>query len=77
MRVLTYRGLDIGRHQAAFDKVCAAIARDDLRSPDVKKLTGSPFFRAKLDDSNRLILQFLRHEADTVPGAGGRRESRL
>jgi hypothetical protein len=66
MRLLTYRGLDLGRHVAAFEGVRAAIERDDLRSPDVKKLAPSLYYRAKLDDANRLILQFLRHEGETV-----------
>ena len=66
MRVLGYRGLDTSRHRAAFDKVCAAIERGDLRSADVKKLTPTPYYRAKLDAANRLILQFLRHGGETV-----------
>jgi len=66
MRVLTYHGLDTSRHRASFDKIRAAIERGDFRSPDVKKLASSPYYRAKLDDANRLILQFLRHEGETV-----------
>ena len=42
MRLLTYAGLDPGRLRAAFEKVRAAIERDDLRSADVKKLQAAP-----------------------------------
>jgi hypothetical protein len=66
VRFLTYHGLDPGRHRAGFDKVRAAIERDDLRSAEVKKLAPTPYYRAKLDDTNRLILQFLRHQEQTV-----------
>jgi hypothetical protein len=62
MRLLTYAGLSIApRLAASFDKVRAAIERDDFRSPDVKKLTGHDFFRAKLDYDARLLLQFVRY----------------
>lgn len=63
MRFLTYEGLDPGRHRAAFDKVRAAIERDDLRSPEVKKLSPTSYHRARLDGGNRLLLQFLRDAA--------------
>jgi hypothetical protein len=60
VRVLTYAGLEIGRHRAAFEKLRAALERGDLRSADVKKLAPTAYYRAKLDDANRLILTFLR-----------------
>lgn len=66
MRVLTYRDLDVRGVEKAFDKVLAALARDDLRSADVKKLVGhARYHRAKLDDANRLLLQFVRHGDQT------------
>jgi hypothetical protein len=62
MEFLTYAGLRVPeRLQAAFEKVRAAVLRDDLRSPDVKKLVGHDFYRAKLDYDSRLLLQFVRH----------------
>jgi hypothetical protein len=67
MDMLTYTGLAVPKRLAAsFAKVKKAIERDDLRSPDVKKLTGRPFFRAKLDYDSRLLLQFVRHRGRTV-----------
>ena len=32
----------------------------------MNKLAPSAYYRAELDDANRLILQFLRHEGETV-----------
>ncbi len=66
MRFLTYAGLDTGRLQTAFDKLRAAIERGDLRSADVKKLESAPYYRAKLDAANRLLLTFVRHGNETA-----------
>jgi hypothetical protein len=37
MRLLHYKGLNLRRVKAAFDKVKGAIEADDFRSADVKK----------------------------------------
>jgi AAA domain len=67
VRFLTYADLHVPRGLAAsFAKVRAAIERDDFASADVKKLTGRPFFRAKLDNTNRVLLQFVRSGGDTA-----------
>jgi len=62
MRLLQYKDLDLRRVKPAFDKVKAAIEADDFRSADVKKLNAGPYYRAKLDYANRLLLQFARVE---------------
>jgi hypothetical protein len=66
MRVLLYKDLNTRRVKATFAKVRAAIEADDFRSADVKKLSPTPYWRAKLDYSNRLLLQFARHGDETV-----------
>jgi hypothetical protein len=66
MRLLQYKDLDLRRVKPAFAKVRAAIEADDFRSPDVKKLQVGGYYRAKLDHSNRLLLQFARHGDQTV-----------
>ena len=58
MRFLQYKGLELGRLKPAFEKVKLAIEADDFRSADVKKLHVGPYYRAKLDYANRLLLQF-------------------
>ena len=60
MRLLLYKDLDIRRVKPAFEKLRAAIEADDFRSADVKKLNAGPYYRAKLDYANRLLLQFAR-----------------
>lgn len=66
MDVLLHSDLDLSRFQAKFDKVRAAIERDDFKSADLKKLSPTPYYRAKLDDASRLLLRFVRHGERTV-----------
>lgn len=66
MRLLQYEDLDLTRVRAAFDKVRAAIEADDFRSADVKKLHHGPYYRARLDYANRLLLRFARHGGQKV-----------
>lgn len=66
MRLLQYKDLDLKRVRPAFAKVRAAIEAGDFRSPDVKKMHVGNYYRAKLDHSNRLLLQFARHDDETV-----------
>lgn len=67
MKLLTYAELEVpSRLRPAFEKVRAAVERDDFRSPDLKKLTGHDFFRFKLDDASRLLVRFVRHKDERV-----------
>jgi hypothetical protein len=66
MRLLLYKDLDLRRVKAAFIKVRSAIEAGDFRSADVKKLTPTPYWRAKLDYANRLLLQFAQCGGETV-----------
>lgn len=66
MRFLTYAELSPGKLGKAVEKVRAAIEKGDLRSPDVKKLNANGYYRAKLDYTNRLLLQFVRHGDETA-----------
>lgn len=68
MRLLQYKDLNLRRVKAAFDKVKAAIEAGDFRSADVKKLHAGPYYRAKLDYANRLLLQFARIDRPDAEG---------
>jgi hypothetical protein len=63
MRFLVYSDLRISKQLLpAFEKVRAAIERDDFRSADLKKLSSDrPYFRARLDYDSRLLVQLVRH----------------
>ncbi len=64
MKILEYTGLDTSRVKASYRKVADAIARHDFHAAQVKKLSSlghGKFYRAKLDDANRLLFTLLRH----------------
>ncbi len=64
MKVLEYTGLDTSRVAVAYCKVKEAIARGDFRAAQVKKLVHpghGKFYRAKLDEADRLIFSLVRH----------------
>jgi hypothetical protein len=64
MKILEYIGLDTSRVKASYGKVVDAIAREDFRAAQVKKLsnlTHGKFYRAKLDDADRLLFSLVRH----------------
>lgn len=66
MRLLQYKDLDLRRVNASFAKIRASIEAGDFKSPDVKKLHVGSYYRAKLDHSNRLLLQFAKYGGETV-----------
>lgn len=64
MKILEYIGLDTTRVKSAYRKVADAIARDDFRAAQVKKLVNlghGKFYRAKLDGADRLLFSLVRH----------------
>ena len=64
MKILEYTDLDTSRVKASYCKVKQALARDDFRSAQVKKLVNlnhGKFYRAKLDVANRLLFTMVRH----------------
>lgn len=68
MRILEYSGLDTAGVTAQYRKVTEAIAREDFRAASVKKLvnlTHGKFYRARLDDSDRLLFALVRHGGET------------
>ena len=68
MRLLEYAALDTSRVRATYAKIKSAIERDDFKSADVRKLaniTHGRFYRARLDDANRLLLTFVRRGDQT------------
>ena len=65
MKILEYTGLDTSRVKSSYRKVTEAIARHDFRAAQVKKLANlshGKFYRAKLDDADRLLFSLVRHE---------------
>ena len=64
MKILEYTDLDTSRVRASYRRVVDAIARRDFRAAQVKKLANlshGRFYRAKLDDADRLLFSLVRH----------------
>ncbi|OGR01484.1 MAG: hypothetical protein A2505_08185 [Deltaproteobacteria bacterium RIFOXYD12_FULL_55_16] len=64
MKILEYTGLNPSRCKAQYQKIVAAIERDDFKTAEVKKLANlshGKFYRAKLDYSNRLLFTVVRY----------------
>lgn len=62
MQILRYNELDITGFRPQYEKTVEQIKRGDFYSAEVKKLTGTPYYRAKLDYANRLLFQIVTYE---------------
>ncbi len=54
-----------GPLRAAFDKVTAALRAGDFRAADVKKMADTPYYRARLNDTDRLLFRFASYDGQT------------
>lgn len=65
MQILQYNDLDVSKVSAAFQRTVDALKAGDFRSADVKKLKGTPYYRAKLSDADRLLFRFASYGGQT------------
>ena len=56
MRLLTHRPLDTQQARAQFAQLQQAVAQGDFKSPNFKKLSPTPYWRFKLDQTPRLLV---------------------
>ena len=61
MQVLKYRGLDPTSVLKQYEKIIYMLEQNDFYSAEVKKLQGTPYYRAKLDHSNRLLFTLISY----------------
>jgi hypothetical protein len=66
MRIVTYRDLRPGRFGKPLARLSEALARGDFVAAGLKKLAPTPYWRAKLSDEARLLLQFVPFQGQTV-----------
>lgn len=57
MQVLEYREFTVPRDDAQYRRVVGFLERDDFKSAEVKKLAPTAFYRAKLNDRDRLLFK--------------------
>ncbi len=62
---LIYNDIDPGKVRKQFDRTIEQLSRGDFASADVKKMTGTGYYRAKLDYANRLLFKFGRYNNQT------------
>lgn len=60
MEILFYNNLQISKVKKQFDKTINFLKDGDFKSADVKKMNQNGYYRAKLDDTNRLLFSFGR-----------------
>ena len=78
MRIVTYRDLRPGRFAKPLERLRAALARGDFAAAGLKKLAPTPYWRAKLNDEARLLMQFAPvQRRNRLPVSGGDRRPRL
>ncbi len=65
MKLLQYTELDTSGLEPAFERVAALLQAGDFAGAEVKKLTGRPFYRAKLSAADRLLFQFGTYKGET------------
>jgi superfamily I DNA/RNA helicase len=58
MELLFYNQLETAKVKKQFDKVVAHLQESNFRAADVKKMVNTGYYRAKLDDTNRLLFRF-------------------
>jgi hypothetical protein len=59
LKILEYNDLDTSRVSRQYQKLIGFLEKDDFYSADVKKLPEDDLYRAKLDDSNRLLFKIV------------------
>ncbi|MDM7997954.1 MAG: DUF1186 domain-containing protein [Acidobacteriota bacterium] len=61
MEILRYSDLDVRGLEAQVDRTAALLRAGDFRAADARKMAGSPFYRARLNDKDRLLFRFVMH----------------
>lgn len=65
MEILYYSELDSAKVKKTYAKVVEHLKEGRFSNADVKKMTNTGYFRAKLDDESRLLFKFARYKDQT------------
>ena len=66
MDVLRYNDLDLSGIRKEYDALVHKLQINDFEGAQLKKLHPTPYYRAKLDYANRLLLKIVQHEGQKV-----------
>ncbi len=61
MEILRYSDLDARGLEAHVERATELLREGDFRGADARKMVGSPFYRARLNDKDRLLFRFVSH----------------
>ncbi|MEI6434627.1 MAG: UvrD-helicase domain-containing protein [Bacteroidota bacterium] len=64
--ILFINGLNPGKLRKQFDKTVEELAAGNFAAAEVKKMAGTPYYRARLDIENRLLFRFGKYNGQTV-----------
>ena len=65
MDLLYYNELEIKQVEKNYQKTIDFLKKNDFKSAETKKMQNTGFYRAKLDDKNRLLFKFAKFEDKT------------
>ncbi len=65
MKILQYTDLNITQVKKQFEKTLEFLFNSDFHSAEIKKLTNTDYYRARLDYENRLLFKFAKYRGET------------
>lgn len=65
MEILLYNEIDYSKVKKQFEKVLTQLRNGDWAGAELKKMSNTGYYRAKLDDTNRLLLKLAKYEGRT------------
>lgn len=66
MNVLVYNQIDTGKVKPQFERVSRQLAEGNFRAADVRKMQNTGFYRAKLNDADRLLFKIGGYQGQRV-----------
>jgi len=68
MNILYYNDIDNSRVRKQYRKTVGFLENNDFVSAEIKKISNSGYYRAKLDYENRLLFKFAKYNGQTYVG---------
>lgn len=65
MDILLYNEIDTSKVKKQFDKILTQLRNGDWAGAEMKKMSNTGYYRAKLDDTHRLLLKLAKYEGKT------------
>ena len=66
MRILEHHALSTAKVTKQYQRVIAQLKKGDFAAADVRKMRNAPFYRAKLNDSHRLLFQIASFQGEKI-----------